>query len=90
MKNVLICTQHRGVFFGQVEDDLDLTQKTLTDIKNGRMAIYFGTKRGVMELCETGPTNNSKISAKADIPVIQDVTAVFSVTEEAAEKWMSA
>lgn len=87
MKNVLITTQHRGVFFAQVEETADLTAKMLTNLKNCRMAIYFGTSRGVMELAETGPTSSSKIGAPADVDVIHDVTAVFAVTDNAAEKW---
>lgn len=87
MKPVLITTVNRGVFYAEVADKADLSQTTLTNLKNCRMAIYWGTKRGVMELAEVGPNSNSKISAKSDIPVIHGVTAIFSVTKEAAEKW---
>jgi len=90
MKSILVTTQHRGVFFAQVSDDKDLTQKMLTDLKNARMAIYWNTKRGLMELCEDGPNSGSRIGAPADIPVLHDVTAVFAVTEKAAAKWTSA
>lgn len=87
MKNVLITTQHRGVFFAQLADDTDLTQKTLTNLKNCRMAIYWGTTKGVMQLANEGPTSSSKIGAPADVDVMHDVTAVFSVSDKAAEKW---
>jgi hypothetical protein len=87
MKNVLITTQHRGVFFAQMDDNSDLTQKTLTGLKNCRMAIYWGTTKGVMELANEGPNKNSKIGAPADVDVMHDVTAVFSVTDKAAERW---
>jgi len=90
MKNVLITTKHRGVFFAQVEDTTDLTQQILTNLKNCRMAIYFGTTKGVMELASDGPTKSSKIGAAADVDVMHDITAVFSVTDKAAEKWLSA
>ncbi len=89
MLSKLITTKHRGVFFGQVDEDTDLTPTTLTGIKNARMAIKWHTKNGVMELCETGPNNNTKVGDKADIDVLHDVTAVFNVTEEAAEKWIN-
>ena len=88
MKNVLITTAHRGVWFAQVGKDADLTQETLTNLKNCRMAIYWGTKKGLHQLCESGPTNISKISATADIEVLHKVTGVFSVTDKAAEAWM--
>ena len=82
---VIVCTEHRGVFFGYAED----TTGTTIILKRARMAIYFGTSRGVMELAETGPTDKSKVSARADIDV-RKVTAVFEVTPEACAKWEAA
>lgn len=79
---VIVCTEHRGVFFGYATD----TKGDVIHLKRARMAIYFGTTRGVMELAETGPTSSSKISARADIEV-RRVTAVFEVTPAATEKW---
>jgi hypothetical protein len=90
MKSILITTKHRGVFFGQVPADKDLTTSTLTDIENARMAIQFGTTRGVMQLAESGPTKNSKIGAACKINVLHDITGVFECSAEATEKWMSA
>lgn len=89
-KNVLITTQHRGVWFAQVDANADLTQKTLTNLKNTRMAIYWGTTKGLHELCDTGPTSSSKISAVSGIEVLHDITAVFQVSDQAAKKWMDA
>lgn len=82
---VIVCTEHRGVFFGYATD----TTGQSINLKRARMAIYFGTTRGVLELAETGPTNTSKISARADIDV-RKVTAVLEVTPEAATKWEDA
>lgn len=79
---VIVCTEHRGVFFGYATDTTGAT----VNLKRARMAIAFGTTRGVMELAETGPTSRSKISARADIEV-RKVTAVFEVSGVAAEKW---
>ena len=89
MKPVLVTTQHRGVFAGLIEDDQDITAKAMP-LKQAKMAIYFGTTRGLMELAETGPTPNSKISAAADIPCLHDITAIFDITPEAWKKWQSA
>lgn len=86
MKQVLVTTAHRGVFAGEIEDDQDLTAKAMP-LKNARMAIRFGTSRGLMQLAETGPTGNSTISAPADIPMLHDITAVFAVTEQAWAAW---
>lgn len=81
---VIICTEHRGVFYGWAKD----TTGVDVHLRDARMAIYWGTTRGVMELAETGPTGSSKISARADVD-LRKVTAVFEVTDSAAEKWES-
>jgi hypothetical protein len=82
---VIVCTEFRGVFFGYAED----TSADRFALKRARMAIYFGTTRGVMELAETGPTEKSKVSARADIEV-RKITAVFEVTPAAAAAWEAA
>lgn len=87
-KPYLITTQHRGVFAGLVDPDT-ITQPTL-DVTQARMAIYWGTTRGVMELADTGPTPKSRISAPADIPVLHNITAVMVITERAWAKWLAA
>ena len=79
---VIICTSHRGVFFGYAED----TSGDVVHLKGAKMAIYWGTTRGVMQLAATGPTPSSKISLPADIEV-RSITAVMEVTAEAEEKW---
>ncbi len=86
---VLVTTAHRGVFAGLIPADADLTQKTLA-LKSARMAIYWGTTKGLMQLADTGPTGTSKISAPADIPVLHDVTGVFAITDAAWAKWVAA
>lgn len=84
MRPVIVCTSHRGVFFGFAED----TSGDVIHLKGARMAIYWGTTRGVMELAEVGPNLKSKISAKADIE-IRSVTAVFEVSDAAKLAWES-
>lgn len=85
LRPVIVCTSHRGVFFGYAKD----TGSDRIHLKKARMAIYFGTTKGVMELAETGPTKSSKISARADMEV-RSITAVMEVTPEATEKWEAA
>lgn len=79
---VIVTTEHRGVFFGYATD----TSGSAIKLSRARMAIFFGTTKGVMELAETGPTQSSKISARADIDV-RKVTAIFEVTPAAAAAW---
>lgn len=82
---VLITTTYRGVFFGYATD----TSGETIRLSRARMAMRFGTTRGVMELCETGPTPKSKISARADLE-LRGVTAVMEVSDSAASQWESA
>ena len=82
---VIICTEHRGVFFGYASD----TSGDVIHLERARMAIYWGTTRGVMELAEVGPNAKSKISARADIEV-RKITAVFEVAPSAVEAWEKA
>ncbi len=82
---VIVCTEFRGVFFGYASD----TSGDRIYLKRARMAIYWGTKRGVMELAEVGPNSTSKISARADCEV-RKVTSVFECTPESVDKWESA
>lgn len=82
---VIICTEHRGVFFGYASDT---TGKDVI-LKRARMAIYWGTTKGVMELAETGPTEKSRISSRADLD-LRAVTCVMEVTPEAVAKWEEA
>lgn len=79
---VLVTTEYRGVFYGYAADTSGDTIK----LNRARMAIRWGTTRGINELAETGPTRDSKISARADID-LRKVTAVFEVTEAAMKAW---
>ena len=90
MKPVLVTTEHRGVFFGYVEEYPDLDKSTTISLKDARMAIYWGTDKGVMQLANEGIQSESRISSMADIPSLAKVTAVFTVTEQAEKTWKSA
>lgn len=79
---VMVCTEYRGVFFGYAQD----TSGDTIQLAGARMAIYWGTTKGAMELAEVGPNSKSKISARADIEV-RKVTAVFEVSAAAAAAW---
>jgi hypothetical protein len=82
---VIVCTEFRGVFFGYADD----TSGDTIDLTRSRMAIYWGTTRGIMELAEFGPNSKSKISARADLQ-LRKVTTVIEVSPAAVDKWESA
>lgn len=84
-KPVIITTQHRGVFFGNLEKGTEESRTvTLTDARN---AIYWATSKGFIELAQVGPNSKSKIGATAPRIVLHDVTSVTECTDSAAEAW---
>ena len=89
MKPVLVTTEYRGVFAGLIPDDQDLTARAMP-LKAAKMAIYWGTNKGVMELADSGPTKTSKISAAADIPMLHGITAIFAISPAAWVAWEKA
>lgn len=83
---VIVTTEHRGVFYGYVRAHEDLSARTLS-LRQARMAIRWGTTKGIGELARSGPTSESLIGDAADMPAIHDVTAVFMVTAAARSAW---
>jgi hypothetical protein len=79
---VIVTTEYKGVFYGWATD----TSRDVIHLKRARMAIYWGTTRGILELAETGPTSKSRISAMADLEV-RKITAVIEVTQAAVKQW---
>jgi hypothetical protein len=86
MRPVIVTTVHKGVFFGYAEK----TDGPQVVLENARMAIYWGTTRGILELSDTGPTSKSKISAVAPRIELRDITAVMDVSPEAEKAWKAA
>ena len=89
---VIVCTEHRGVFFGYATDTSGETIK----LRAARMCIYWSSKTGgVMGLASDGPTDavangsGSRIGAAADAE-LRKITAVFPVTDAATAVWASA
>ena len=84
-KYVIVTTLHRGVFFGRLTAH-DAAAHTAT-LENCKMAIYWGTTRGLFELADTGPTKKSRISAEAPKVNLNGVTAVVDCTQDAVAVW---
>lgn len=91
MKCILVTTEHRGVFIGHATEDDIVASETTRRVRltGAKMAIRFGTSRGVAELAATGPTKTTKVGAAADV-LLHNVTAIFSVTPEAEAAWAAA
>lgn len=85
-KHILFTTEYKGIFCGIVSDDFDLTAKTFCNVDRCRMVIRHRTGKGVQGIAQQGPTKDCLLSAETHCPVMHGVTAVFSITPEAAEK----
>lgn len=83
---VLVTTEHRGVFAGELAEH-DRSKVTLI---NAKCAIYWNTKRGFLELAQVGPNAGSRISAPAASLILYGVTSIADVTTEAEAKWEKA
>lgn len=85
--HVLITTSHRGVFAGKFVERIADDRIVLDE---ARCAIRFGTTGGFAQLAATGPTENSKVGAKAPQAEFLGVTAVLRCSAEAANAWDAA
>ena len=86
MKPVLVTTQHRGVFFGNLSEDQDENARTLV-LTGCRNAIYWAGSRGFLGLASHGPDDGSRIGSAAPRVRLHDVTSVAVCTDQAATKW---
>lgn len=86
MKNVVVTTDKRGVFFGKLKSYDEGTGVAV--LKEAKMCIYWSEKtRGVLGLASCGPQAGSKITAKVSKIKLTGVTSVMDCTEEAEKAW---
>lgn len=85
MRPVIATTAHRGVFFGYT----DAREGENIHLTGAKMAIYWNTTKGFMELAHVGPNEGSKVSAPADI-YLRGVVSISEVTPEAEARWKEA
>lgn len=86
MKKVLVTTEFRGVFFGEVKNDKKLPAEIT--LKNARNCIYWSSSvGGFLGLAAKGPDSQCKIGTKVDEVTLWKITSVTPVSEEAAKKW---
>lgn len=85
-KAVVVTTEHRGVFFGYVENDSELPSKI--EIVNARMCVYWTTEtKGVLGLASSGPKEGCRITHPVPKLTLYKVTAVMDASPEATENW---
>ncbi len=89
MKPVLITTEFRGVFYGEVINDSKLPNEIT--LKNVRNCIYWSSDcKGFLGLASHGPTASCKIGAKVKTLTLYKITSVTPVSKEAVKKWIEA
>ena len=79
---VLVCTEHRGVFFGTLIGEPSKEKVTLSGCRN---VLYWDVAtRGFLGLASTGPTKGCRVGPPANgSSTLFDVTGVFTCTPEA-------
>lgn len=89
MKNaVLVTTEFRGVFVGQVKSKTKLPAEiTLSKARN---CIYWQDCGGFLGLAEKGPNGSCRVGAPVKEITLYKVTSVTPVTAEAAKAWEAA
>ena len=85
---VLVTTAHRGVFFGYAQ--AGQTDGEIVRLTRARLCLYWSADvKGFMGLAANGPSKSCRVGPPADIE-LRAITAVVSVTPEAAARWESA
>lgn len=89
-KAVVVTTEHRGVFFGYVDANEDLSG-TVVRIEKARMCVYWSAStKSVVGLASLGPQSGSKIGPAVPAITLQKVTSIMEASVEATAAWESA
>ena len=89
MKSVLVTTEFRGVFFGEVKNDKDLPAEIT--LKNARNCIYWASSSGgFLGLAAKGPNKDCRIGAQINEITLYKITSVTPCGEEAIDAWKKA
>lgn len=83
-RQVIVTTERRGVFYGTL-DSYD-EERRVAVLKDAVMAIYWGTTHGLFQLANTGPTDKSRISQKANVR-LEVVECIVDCSKEAEAAW---
>lgn len=82
---VLVTTEHRGVFFGYVEDESKFPNEiTLTKMRN---CIQWRGLKGFLELTTTGPTSACRVGPAAERGTLAKCTGRWDIEPKAVDAW---
>jgi len=86
-EKAIVVTTERGVFFGYVPEDTDLTNKILR-LTNGRMCVKWpADQHGVVGLAAVGPITGARISPAAPSLTVHSITLAMECSAEAVHLW---
>ncbi len=80
---VVVCTKSRAVIFGYTKNP---DAKPLR-LRGARNAFWWKCSEGVWELAETGPKDGSKVGARANITIREEITCVMECSAAAVAAW---
>jgi hypothetical protein len=84
VRPVVVTTQHRGVFFG----NLDSSENNTVVLSEAQMCVYWSADVcGVLGLAATGPSRGCRVTPVVPRIVLSGVTAVMDATEGAVVAW---
>ena len=88
VRYVVITTDHRGIFFGQLTSlDTATRAGVLTEARN--CLKWSSEVRGFLGLAATGPIGSSRVGPAVPRLELTGITSVTDCTPAAAEQWMS-
>ena len=88
-EKVLVTTEFRGVFYGEVKDKSKLPKEII--LANARNCIYWSSDvGGFLGLAKVGPSSGCRIGKQVSKLTLYKITSVTPVAEEAIKKWEKA
>jgi len=82
---VLVTTDKRGVFYGEIEDIEAIAEGDPITLKNARNIVYWSAAtRGFLGIAATGPADGSRVGPAVPSLTLMGITSVAVCTEIAA------
>lgn len=81
---VIVTDCHRTVWFGYTTED---GRDDTVELVRGRHVYYFEASKGIGQLAESGPGEQSKIGAEIPRMIVHDVATVMDVSSEAEARF---
>lgn len=87
MKHVIVTTEFRGVFYGEM-DPSEMKNNIIT-LHNANNIIYWHSSiEGFLGLSNTGPNDKCRIGKKAGGPIVlHKITSITECSDKAIARW---